>query len=102
MANREFKIVKHSPDKQRVVVEVSRNGKTGQYLVVKGLKTVIWVRPRGRSYVISADKCNCPTSRGQCKHVLVTNGLKAKGFLGEERWVKYVPVAAKVEVPARG
>lgn len=93
MKDRNFNILRHSPDKQRVVVRVTRNGTTGDYLVVAGIKTVTWVRPRGRSYIITADKCNCPTSRGQCKHVLVLNALRAAGFFPAETWVKAEVVA---------
>lgn len=87
MSTISMNVISHSPDKQRVVVRVRRNGKSGKYLVVHGMNTIIWTKPKGRiSYVITADKCNCPASRGACKHVLATAELKIQGFLGEEKW----------------
>ena len=95
-----FDILRHSTDRQRVVVAVERNGVAGSYLVVKGIKSYIWMRPRGRSYVITADKCNCPSSRGQCKHVIVLNGLKAAGMFPDEKWEKFTAKGVEVVRPA--
>lgn len=83
----QFKVLAHSPDRQRVVVWLTRNDRTDKYMVAAGTRSLVWTRTRGRSYIVTADKCNCPASRGRCKHALVTADLKAAGFFPAERWV---------------
>ncbi len=94
---RTFRVLRYSPDKGRVITEITRGGKRGTYMFVQGINSVTVVRPKGRTYIITGDKCNCPASRGRCKHAIVCVALKKRGYLPTVSWLKPKPAPASCE-----